>query len=142
MARQLGELTAEERAFCDEYHLATLTTQLADGGLHVVPVGFTVDWEHDRVRVICSTTSQKARNAQRLSAGAVCSVDGGRWLSFVGDTHLSTDAADVAEAVAAYAARYREPRPNPDRGVLFVTVRHVLGNASRLQNRSSKTPGA
>ena len=141
MARPLHELSGEEREFCDEYHLATLTTQLANGDLHSVPVGFTVDWQRSRIRVICSADSQKALNAQRGSAATVCSVDGGRWLSFVGNAQLSTEAEDVAEAVAAYASRYREPRPNPNRGVVLIDVRHVLGNASRLQNRTSKTPG-
>jgi hypothetical protein len=37
----------------------------------------------------------------------------------------------VARAERRYAARYREPRPNPDRVVIEIVVNRVLGNAAR-----------
>ena len=37
------------------------------------------------------------------------------------------DPAAVADAVARYAARYRQPRVNPQRVVLEITVTRVLG---------------
>jgi hypothetical protein len=136
MARQLSELTGDEREFCAEYHLATLTTTLPNGALHVVPVGFTVDWDNAVVRVICSADSQKALNARQNSEAGICTVDGGRWLSFFGRPHVTTEATAVASAVKAYAARYRDPRPNANRAVIEIAVDRVLGNASPLRQRS------
>ena len=39
------------------------------------------------------------------------------------------DAASVAEAERRYAHRYRQPRENPTRVVLEISVDRVLGNA-------------
>ena len=39
------------------------------------------------------------------------------------------DPASVADAVARYAARYRQPRVNPARVVLEISVDRILGNA-------------
>ena len=96
MARQLGELTETEREFVTEYHLATLTTSRADGTPHVVPVGFTVDIDANLVRVICDSHSQKALNAKQSPRVAVCSVDGGRWLTFEGHCIVSQSSEPVA----------------------------------------------
>ena len=38
------------------------------------------------------------------------------------------DTGSVADAERRYAARYREPRPNPERVVIAITVTSVLGN--------------
>ena len=41
---------------------------------------------------------------------------------------MSDDPARVEEAVRRYAKRYREPRENPRRVVIEITVTKVLGN--------------
>jgi hypothetical protein len=38
------------------------------------------------------------------------------------------DPASVADAEARYAARYRTPRPNPERVVIEIAVTRVLGS--------------
>lgn len=115
-------------------HLATLTTLRADGSPHVVPVGFT--WDDGPVaaggaplvRVITSRSSVKARNAARGGRAVVCQVDGRYWLALEGPAALVTDADAVRDAEQRYAARYREPRPNPERVVLTIRVDRVLGS--------------
>jgi F420H(2)-dependent biliverdin reductase len=94
-----------------------------------VPVGFT--WDPDRriVRVITGAASVKARNVAAGCRAAVCSVDGGRWLTLEGPASVHTDAASVADGEAAYTARYQTPRPNPDRVVVHIAVDRVLGRA-------------
>ncbi len=113
-----------------ERHLATLTTLRADGSPHVVPVGVTYDPATAVARVITSGTSAKARHVragqQRV---AVCQVDGRRWTTLEGSAVVREDAASVADAVARYAARYRQPRENPARVVLEISVDRILGNA-------------
>lgn len=117
-------------AFLSERHLATLTTLRPDGSPHVVPVGFTWDPEAGVARVITSGTSLKARNAASGRA-VLCQVDGWRWLSLEGPVRVLTDAASVRDAERRYAVRYREPRVNPRRVVLEVTVDRVLGLVER-----------
>jgi F420H(2)-dependent biliverdin reductase len=116
--------------FLTERHLATLTTLRRDGSPHVVPVGVTYDAATGTARVITSGTSAKARHVragqQRV---AVCQVDGRRWLSLEGTAVVRDDAASVADAVERYAQRYRQPRENPVRVVLEISVDRVLGNA-------------
>ncbi|MCW2605354.1 MAG: class F420-dependent oxidoreductase, partial [Frankiales bacterium] len=57
----------------------------------------------------------------------VSQVDGARWLSLEGVPRVSDDPDRVAEAVARYAVRYRQPRENPTRVVIEVAVDRVLG---------------
>ncbi|KEP75312.1 hypothetical protein HR12_36510 [Microbacterium sp. SUBG005] len=121
-------LTDDALAFVREYHLATLSTIGRSGRIHAVPVGFT--YENGVVRVIGSRGTQKFVNAVRSGRASVCSVDGARWLSFEGAARVSDDPDAVAHAVELYAARYRQPRVNPERVVLEVTVERVLGSAS------------
>jgi F420H(2)-dependent biliverdin reductase len=113
-----------------ERHLATLTTLRADGSPHVVPVGVTFDAATATARVITSGTSAKARHVragqQRV---AVCQVDGRRWISLEGTAVVRDDPASVADAVERYARRYRQPRENPARVVIEISVDRVLGNA-------------
>ena len=113
-----------------ERHLATLTTLRADGSPHVVPVGVTFDAATATARVITSGTSAKARHVrdgqQRV---AVCQVDGRRWITLEGTAVVRDDPASVADAVARYAQRYRQPRVNPARVVLEISVDRVLGHA-------------
>ena len=117
-------------AFLAERHLATLTTLRADGSPHVVPVGVTVDAATGTARVITSGTSAKARHVRDGQARvAVCQVDGARWLTLEGTAVVKDDAASVADAVERYAQRYRQPRVNPARVVIEISVDRVLGNA-------------
>ena len=119
-------ITDEARAFLSEYHLATLSTIGRDGRIHAVPVGIT--YLDGVVRVIGSRGSQKFVNAARDGRASVNTVDGPRWISFEGPARVSEDPEDVALAVELYAARYRPPRPNPERVVLEITVERVLGS--------------
>ncbi|WP_076260499.1 pyridoxamine 5'-phosphate oxidase family protein [Intrasporangium flavum] len=128
MARSARDLSPEALEFLRVRHLATLTTARRDGSPHVTPVGFTWDAEALVVRVITSRTSQKAVNAARGGRAAVCQVEGRHWLTLEGSTRVLDDAATVADAERRYAARYREPRPNPQRVVVEIAVDRVLGN--------------
>lgn len=122
-----AEVTAEFRAFWTERRLATLVTLRADGTPHVVPVGVTLDVAAGLARVICSGGTQKARNVARAGIAVVSQVDAGRWSTLEGDAVVRDDAVAVADAEARYAARYRTPRVNPERVVLEITLRRVLG---------------
>lgn len=122
-------LPEEVLDFLRERHLASLTTLRADGSPHVVPVGFSFDPVDVVVRVITFAGSVKARNAARGGRAAVSQVDGGRWLTLEGPVRLVTEPAVVAEAVAGYAARYRQPADRPDRVVIEIAVDRVLGRA-------------
>jgi PPOX class probable F420-dependent enzyme len=133
MPRGPDALTADALAFLAERHLASLTTLRADGSPHVTAVGFTYDPATRTARVICSGTSVKARNASRPGTrAAVNQVDGRRWLTLEGTASVSRDPPDVRDAERRYAARYREPRPNPRRVALLIAVDRVLGSASLL----------
>jgi F420H(2)-dependent biliverdin reductase len=129
VARDLDHLPPDLLAFLTERHLATLTTLRADGSPHVVPVGFTFDPETRTARVITSGMSTKARNVRDgRSRVAVCQVDGRRWLTLEGTAVVREDRAAVADAEARYAHRYRQPRENPRRVVLEISVDRILGN--------------
>lgn len=132
MDHRLDPADERLRAFLTERHLATLTTLRADGTPHVVPVGLTVDLDAGVARVITSGTSVKARLVAAAGpAGApvaVCQVDGRRWCTVEGRAVVRGDPAAVADAVERYARRYRQPRPNPQRVVLEITVTRLTGN--------------
>jgi PPOX class probable F420-dependent enzyme len=116
--------------FLAERHLATLTTLRADGSPHVVPVGVTYDAATRTARVITSGTSAKARHVRNGQARvAVCQVDGRRWVTLEGTAVVRDEAGPVADAVARYAVRYRQPRENPARVVIEISVDRILGNA-------------
>ncbi|MFI2752634.1 pyridoxamine 5'-phosphate oxidase family protein [Cellulomonas sp. P22] len=127
-------LTEEQTAFVTDRHLATLTTLRADGSPHVVPVAFTWDAARGRVRITTKVGSVKARNVERAAAAgtppraAVCQVEGWRWLTLEGPITLSRDPDEIAEAVEAYAARYRPLEFQPERVVLHLDVDRVLGS--------------
>jgi PPOX class probable F420-dependent enzyme len=118
-------------AFWTERHLCTLTTLRADGTPHVVPVGATLDPQAGLVRVIASRTSAKVRHV--AAAGpqgapvAICQVDGRRWSTVEGTAVVRDDREAVTEAERRYEARYRKPRPNPERVVIEVRVTRRLG---------------
>jgi PPOX class probable F420-dependent enzyme len=120
-------LTDAALEFLTERHLATLSTIGRDGRIHSVPVGMT--YLDGVVRVIGSGGSQKFVNAQRSGRASLSSVDGARWISFEGPVVVSGDPARVALAVELYTARYRQPRPNPQRVALELNVERVLGSS-------------
>jgi PPOX class probable F420-dependent enzyme len=131
----MTDLTGRGEEFCEfwrERRLASLSTVRADGTVHAVPVGVTLDAGAGLARVITSGDSHKAR--QVLAAGpagaavALCQVDGRRWSTLEGRAVLKADAESVAEAERRYAERYRVPRVNPRRVVLEIAVSRVLGN--------------
>jgi PPOX class probable F420-dependent enzyme len=130
VARDPSDPGPELLAFLTERHLATLTTLRADGSPHVVPVGVTYDPATRTARVITSGTSAKARHVrdgqQRV---AVCQVEGRRWITLEGTAVVREDAAAVADAVERYAQRYRQPRENPARVAIEISVDRILGNA-------------
>ena len=129
MAHDLDDLPAGLLTLLTERHLATLTTLRADGSPHVVPVGVTYDAGTRTARVITSGTSAKARHVRTgRSRVAVCQVDGRRWVTLEGTAVVRDDPAAVADAEARYARRYRQPRENPARVVLEISVDRVLGN--------------
>jgi F420H(2)-dependent biliverdin reductase len=130
VSRNPADLAPATLEFLTERHLATLTTLRADGSPHVVPVGVTFDAATSTARVITSGTSAKARHVRDGQARvAVCQVDGARWLTLEGTAVVKDDADSVADAVERYAQRYRQPRVNPARVVIEISVDQVLGNA-------------
>ncbi|NEK85355.1 TIGR03618 family F420-dependent PPOX class oxidoreductase [Blastococcus saxobsidens] len=130
MARDLSDPGPGLLEFLTERHLATLTTLRADGTPHVVPVGVTYDAATRTARVITSGTSAKARHVRDGQGRvAVCQVDGRRWATLEGAAVVRDDAESVADAVERYARRYRQPRENPARVVIEISVDRILGNA-------------
>lgn len=113
-------------------HLCTLTTLRADGRPHVVPVGATLDLEERCAWVITNDSSRKARNLADPGPVAICQVDGARWATIEGTGVVTADPSDVARAVERYAARYRQPRVNPNRVAIRVDVERVLCSAGLL----------
>ena len=98
----------------------------------VVPVGLTYDAAAGLARVITSGGSAKARYVAAAGAAGVpvaaCHLDGRWWLTVEGRAVLRTDPEAVAEAERRYAERYRQPRPNPERVVIEITVARLLGS--------------
>lgn len=121
----------EFRQFWTEYRICVLSTVRPDGRPHTVAVGATLEFDTGIARVITFPTSVKVANVRAAgSAGALVSVsqvEGGRWSTVSGVATVRDDAESVAEAVARYAQRYRQPRPNPERVAIEIEVREVLG---------------
>lgn len=123
------ELTASATEFCTERHLAILSTLApVPGAIHSVPVGFTV--EDGVLRIITSDGTQKVRNIERAGHATVAQVDGIQWITLSGPTRIEREADAVAHAVDLYAARYRQPRVNPARVVIAMTIDKVIGSSS------------
>ena len=53
----------------------------------------------------------------------------GRWLALEGSAVVTAEPDRVERAVAAYAARYRQPGEREDRVAIEITVDRVLGRA-------------
>jgi PPOX class probable F420-dependent enzyme len=117
--------------FWTQRRVCALTTVRPDGRPHTVAVGATLDPAGGLVRIITSRSSVKAVNVRAAGAAgapvSVCQVDGRRWSTVEGTAHVREEPELVAEAERRYALRYREPRPNPDRVAIEITVRSVLG---------------
>lgn len=116
--------------FVTDYHLATLSTLASDGTIHSVPVGFT--YESGIARVITSGGTQKVLNAARGGIATLSQVDRARWLTVSGTVRIHDDPDTVADAVRRYAARYRQPRVNPLRVAILVTVDRAIGSPGML----------
>lgn len=118
--------------FWQERHLCSLSTLRPDGRLHVVAVGATLDLEERCAWVITNAGSRKARNLAEPGQVAVCQVDGGRWATIEGTGVVHADEASVARAVERYAARYRQPQPNPNRVAIRIEVDRIVCSAALL----------
>jgi PPOX class probable F420-dependent enzyme len=130
VALDLDRLPEEVLAFLAERQLATLSTQRPDGSLHVVPVGFGYDVASRTARIITFEGARKARSLDGERAGAravLCQFDGGRWLTLEGRGRVVRDAEGVAEAVAAYAARYDAPGDREGRVAIEIAVERIMG---------------
>jgi PPOX class probable F420-dependent enzyme len=116
--------------FWTERHLCALAVVKPDGRPHVVPVGVALDHDERCAWVIMSRTSYKARLLGRGADGgmpvAASQVDGARWSTLEGTGRLLDDDRSVRRAEERYAARYRVPRPNPQRVALRVEVDRFL----------------
>ncbi len=123
-----GSASPEFVDFWTERRLSTLVTLRRDGTPHVVPVGVTLDVAARLARVICGGRSQKVRNVLATGIAVVSQVDGAHWSTLEGKAVVRDDPASVADAVERYAARYRQPRVNPERVVIEIAVTRVLGN--------------
>ena len=118
--------------FWTERHLCTLSTLDGSGAPHAVPVGIALDLEQQCAWIITSRDSQKALNLRRDPRLAASQVDGARWSTILGTAEVLDDERSVARACERYAARYRTPRPNPERVALRVTVERFLGSRQVL----------
>jgi PPOX class probable F420-dependent enzyme len=127
VALDLHALPADYLEFLRERHLGSLTTLRPDGSPHVVAVGFVYDPSERVVRVITGAGSRKARNLAGGGRAAVCQVDGPRWATLEGPARVAGAADAVARGVAAYAARYRQPRVNLSRVVIEIAVDRAMG---------------
>jgi len=117
--------------FWAERHLCTFTTLRKDGSPHVVAVGATLDAGAGLCRVISSSLSAHVRHIRNGGERvAVCQVDGPRWSTIEGLAVVRDDPASVLSGVEFYAARYRQPRPNPLRVVIEISVTKVLGSSA------------
>ncbi len=124
-------LTEDGIRFVTERHLATLSTLSRTGSIHTVPVGFTL---HDGTAfVITSRSSQKVVNARRSGYATLCQVEGAGWITLIGHAEILDDPQSVALAVTRYAARYRQPRVNPERVAIAVRVERMLGSAGFIE---------
>ncbi|MFH9729876.1 TIGR03618 family F420-dependent PPOX class oxidoreductase [Streptomyces sp. NPDC017260] len=134
---------AEFVRFWQERRLCFLSTQRADGTPHLVPVGVTYDHATRTARVITGGATAKARNVRRAERPvvAVSQVDGRHWSTLEGVATVRDDAETVRDAETRYAARYRQPRANPERVVIEIAVRRFLGTVRPLAPSGGGAPG-
>ena len=121
-------LDGDHLAFWRERHLCAVTTLRRDGSPHVVPMGIALSDDVTQAWGITSRTSRKVAHLRADPRIAVNQVDGRRWSTIEGTAEVLDDTASVEEAVRRYAGRYRQPRENPDRVALRITITRVIGN--------------
>jgi PPOX class probable F420-dependent enzyme len=121
-------LEGEHLEFWRERHLCAVTTLRRDGSPHVVPMGVSLGPDADVAWAITSGTSAKVAHLHRDPRIAVNQVDGRRWSTIEGTAEVLEDTAAVEVAVRHYAGRYRQPRENPTRVALRITLTKVIGN--------------
>ena len=125
------------REFWRERHLCTVTFIKPDGRPHVVPMGVVLSDDPDTAWAITSRDSFKARLLHAPGPIAICQVDGARWSTLQGTAAVLADESSVAEAVRMYASRYRNPRPNPKRVAVRVTVEKIIGSIPNRREEAS-----
>lgn len=118
--------------FWTERHVCSLSTLDSGGGPHAVPVGAALDHELRCAWIITGGGTQKVANLRRDPRLAVNQVAGARWSTLIGTAEVRTDAESVERACERYAARYKPPRPNPERVAVRVTLTRVLATARLL----------
>jgi F420H(2)-dependent biliverdin reductase len=124
----MTELLSDDAvAFVTERHLATLSTLSPDGRIHVVAVGFS--YRDGVARVITSGESRKVANVLADGRASISQVDGVRWLTLQGTATIARSPEEVQLGVDLYAERYRQPRVNPLRVVIELSVEKVLGSS-------------
>jgi len=116
--------------FITERHLAVLTIVRPNGRPHATPVGFTWDQATGLARVITWSGSMKSRLLESGElVGIICQVDGGRWVTLEGPCSVTGEPIACADAVARYAARYRQPKDRgSERRVITMVVEHILAS--------------
>ena len=124
----MTELLSDDAiAFVTERHLATLSTLSPGGRIHVVAVGFS--YRDGIARVITSGESRKVANVLADGRASISQVDGVRWLTLQGTATIARSPEEVQLGVDLYAERYRQPRVNPLRVVIELSVEKVLGSS-------------
>jgi F420H(2)-dependent biliverdin reductase len=121
-------LDGEHLSFWRERHLCSVTTLREDGSPHVVPMGIALSPDGTVAWGITSRTSRKVAHLRADPRIAASQVDGRRWSTIEGAAEVLEEPLSVAEAVAAYASRYRQPRENPARVAVRITITRVIGN--------------
>jgi PPOX class probable F420-dependent enzyme len=140
--RHETDADAEFVRFWQERRVCFLSTPRADGTPHLVPVGVTYDHATRTARIITGRGTAKVRNVERAGRPvvAVSQVDGRRWSTLEGTATVRDDAEAVRDAEARYAARYRQPRENPERVVVEIAVRRFLGTVRPLAPAGEDSP--
>ncbi|WP_238476309.1 pyridoxamine 5'-phosphate oxidase family protein [Agromyces mariniharenae] len=126
----MRRLTEAGQEFVTERRLATLSTLAAWGGIHSVPVGFTL--QDGVLRIISSGGSQKVQNIRRNGTATVSQFDGARWITVQGVGTVHDDREEVALAVALYATRYRQPRVNPLRVAIRIDPVRIMASSGLI----------
>lgn len=129
MALDLDDLGDDVLQFLTDRHLASLTVLRANGTPHVAPVGFTYDPAARLARIITWEGAHKVRHVEASGRGAVCQIDGGRWLTLEGSIRVVREPEAVAIAVAAYGERYSPAKDRDDRVALEISVERMMGRA-------------
>jgi PPOX class probable F420-dependent enzyme len=116
----------EVAAFLDEGRRVHVATHGPGQAMHLVPLSYVMI--DGRLTLWTDGDSQKVANLRRDPRVAVCQVDRGRWSTLEGTAEVLEDADSVADAVRRYAERYRQPRENPERVAVRITITRVIGN--------------